>query len=610
MKNSKKKILRARYEGKETLAKLLELENKQEESDNNKSDNEGLLEVLCAMDQSLKDLHKKEIPAPIVNVEEKELVFPKKMTIDNLKDIPQPNIKTEKVEFPKEIKEIPGALREFAKYLKQKAKDVLNVKITNDAIGVLLMGRKPNGKLKELDTDKLFNIHLAGPPHVSSFKDAEGKQAFGRINPEGRQQVEIVDAEGDGADVITTNGLKGIVAIAPGHVSTDNSREDQDLLVTDEVFTGEWENIVNFGVIVVSVFADVASATDGLMVQFSTDGTPNGIVADDSYTISAGAKKTFSFQAGAKFFRVLYTNGGSDQGHFHLQVVLKPYYVKPSSHRIQDSIIDDDDAELVKSILSGKSDITGIFENIISYRGALQVDNALVHRFGISEHAKRDTGGSTTFRIPASAGDKAIDVVSASGFSTGDLIRIFDSTSLERSHFHITNIAGTVLTLDRPLDNDFIAGDDVKEIDIAMNKSGSLASPISYKVQPVASERFQLTRILITMLDGTAMDDGKFGGLDLLANGVLIRISENGKMRTLTHWKSNSDLKDDMFDVVYSDKAPAGEFGLSGRWTFTKGQFVVDLNGANGDYLEVLIQDNLTGLLDFEVKAQGRLFGS
>jgi hypothetical protein len=142
-----------------------------------------------------------------------------------------------------------------------------------------------------------------------------------------------------------------------------------------------------------------------------------------------------------------------------------------------------------------------------------------------------------------------------------------------------------------------------------MNVIGSLGSPISFKIQPQSNERWQITRIMITMLDNEAMDDGKFGGLSALDNGVAIRLNIDGQYQTLTHWNSNADLKDDMFDVEYASKAPAGQFGLRGRWTFTKAQFVADLNGATNDYLEVLIQDDLSGLLDFEVKAQGRLFG-
>ena len=165
------------------------------------------------------------------------------------------------------------------------------------------------------------------------------------------------------ADLIATNGHTGMVVMTPGHVSTDNSTVA--LLNAGIAFTGEWEDISNFGVIVVSLTSDVASATDGLMMQFSSDGTVAGIISDDDYTINAGAKKTFSFQAAAKFFRVIYTNGGTNQGSFNMQTVLKPYYVKPSSHRIQDSIVDDDDAELIKAVITGRNP-SGNFVNFQS----------------------------------------------------------------------------------------------------------------------------------------------------------------------------------------------------------------------------------------------------
>jgi hypothetical protein len=42
------------------------------------------------------------------------------------------------------------------------------------------------------------------------------------------------------------------------------------------------------------------------------------------------------------------------QTEFRLQTILKSVYSKPSSHRIQDSIDDDDDAELVKSVITAQ----------------------------------------------------------------------------------------------------------------------------------------------------------------------------------------------------------------------------------------------------------------
>lgn len=373
------------------------------------------------------------------------------------------------------------------------------------------------------------------------------------------------------------------------------------------VFTGSSINILDAGIVFINVSTDVASATDGLMIQQSIDGS--NFDHDDVYTVTAGATKNYAINPYAHFLRVVYTNGAVAQGHFRLQTIIKPYG-KPTSHRIQDSIVDEDDAELTKAVLTGQSEINQIFENVQTYRGALQVDDSLVHRIGISEHAKIDEDGSTTLDVAASAGDTLINVASTTDFAVDSLVTV-NGTSGERSHFHVTAVdVGVSLTLNRPLDNDHVNGSEVQEIDIGMNVSGSLAVPVSYKVQPPSFERWQITRILITLLDQTQMDDNLFGGITALSNGVVLRINRGGQDRTLTHWQSNADLKDDMFNVEYSTRAPAGFFGMNGRWTFTKAEFVVDLDGANGDYLEVLIQDDLTNLDDFEIKAQGRLFGA
>ena len=395
-----------------------------------------------------------------------------------------------------------------------------------------------------------------------------------------------------------------------GKVSADNSSSTPlaaDTGGADHIFTGEALQILDDGIVFVSVSTDAASAADGLLIQQSSDGT--NWDHTDEYTVPANGNKNYAINPFAEWLRVMYTNGVVEQTHFRLQTIVKSNSL-PTSHRIQDPIVDEDDARLVKSVLSGQSDITGTFENVSTYREAMQVDAALVHRVGISEHAKRDLGGNTTLDVAASSGDTLINVTATTDFIVGDLVKLYDTSIIERSHFHITAVsAGVSLTLDRPLDNDFEIGDNVQEVQIGMNVDGTLGSPISYKVQPPSNERWQITRIMITLLDQTAMDDAKFGGISALSNGVVIRTSENGVIRTYTHWKSNADLKDDMYDVTYSNKAPAGFFGLSARWTFTKAEFAADLNGATGDYLEVLIQDSLSALDDFEIKAQGRLFG-
>jgi len=166
----------------------------------------------------------------------------------------------------------------------------------------------------------------------------------------GNGKVIITDGTND-ADVIPTNGHFGLVAIAPGHVSTDNSTSTP--LGIDGVFTGEWEDITNFGVIMINAIASHDSAVDGLRIEFSSDGT--NIDNTDTFSLFANDGNTTSVQASTKYFRIVYTNGSTEQTYFRLQVTLKPYYVKPSSHRIKDEISGENDAELVKAVLTGEN---------------------------------------------------------------------------------------------------------------------------------------------------------------------------------------------------------------------------------------------------------------
>jgi len=134
-------------------------------------------------------------------------------------------------------------------------------------------------------------------------------------------------------------------------------------LTAGAVFTGDKVNVLNAAVISVAIYSDVASATDGLDIQQSTDGTNWDHC--DNFTLPADSGKTFSIQPVAAWLRIIYTNGAINQTAFRMMVKLNATYIKPSSHRIQDSIIGDDDAELVKAVISAKADGNG-FQNLTS----------------------------------------------------------------------------------------------------------------------------------------------------------------------------------------------------------------------------------------------------
>jgi len=256
------------------------------------------------------------------------------------------------------------------------------------------------------------------------------------------------------------------------------------------------------------------------------------------------------------------------------------------------------------------SDLTGDVEGITSYRGALNVNSAWVHRKIVNETFYKLNGLSTTLAVQANAGDTQLQVVDGSGFSTGDELKICQSDTQEIGLLTITNVAGNILTLDRTLANTYTVGLNVCKVDSNMAVNGSLANPLTFKIKPPTGTKWQITRFLISITDGSAMDDGLFGGIPELSNGVVLKaITEAGRTVVFGNWKNNGDIKLDMYDVEYSDKAPAGENGLRGRWTFTKAEVVAEINGDDPlQEMEVVIQDDLTDLTSFRIKAQGRVF--
>jgi hypothetical protein len=137
------------------------------------------------------------------------------------------------------------------------------------------------------------------------------------------------------------------------------------------VFTGTSTDIKNVSSVAVSVQSDVASAVDGLCIEQSADNNHWHWV--DVYSIDAGAAKVFTIPPHLRYFRIVYTNGAVPTTDFEISVIMKGSVMTPSGHRIQDPITDDDDAQLVKSILTGKQD-NGNFDNAsLTNRGNFKV---------------------------------------------------------------------------------------------------------------------------------------------------------------------------------------------------------------------------------------------
>ena len=245
----------------------------------------------------------------------------------------------------------------------------------------------------------------------------------------------------------------------------------------------------------------------------------------------------------------------------------------------------------------------------INTTGFLSIHDADVHNIPFNEFFHNHTGVDALLAVAVTAGDTNITVDDATGFVVGDTVQIEDGV-IETTFPTITNIASTVFTLDRPLDFSFDINDTVEVVDEGMDVNASLASPVSFKLIPDGTQLWHVISVTISMVHSSAADDSKFGDIAALTNGIVFR-GYNGtanRYRTLTNWKTNGDIKLDFGEVTYSDKAGGGAHGTQGIVSIKfRAGAVPSIDGNKGDFLEILIQDDITGLSSIKIKSQGHI---
>ena len=210
-----------------------------------------------------------------------------------------------------------------------------------------------------------LNVGTGGDkPLVDTLSTVNGAAA-----PAGASAQMVKVGHGDASDFKTasqTNPLP-FVALGNGLVSTVNS--STAVLAANAALTGTGEDISEFAHIIVSLFASHASATDGVQLQQSLDGTNWDLI--DAYTLPAATGKTFSAPVQGKFFRIVFTNGATLQTVFRLQTIFSKQTKKGSSVRPQDGRSNENDFDEVLAYGMGWNGTT--WDRIKSTAGALNV---------------------------------------------------------------------------------------------------------------------------------------------------------------------------------------------------------------------------------------------
>jgi hypothetical protein len=207
------------------------------------------------------------------------------------------------------------------------------------------------------DLDSIFNVG-GQLDDTATTLPSENDFTHWRMTPQRGGHVNLRNQAG--TEVGTSTNRLFVESLPTDNVISATNSTTSTLL-SGATFTGTFVDLLGYADVIVSGKASHASAVGGLIIEFSTDGT--NVDDSDSYTIAAATGFQYSFSTSTRYARVRYTNGGTGQSYFRLQTILKRTQGKPSSHRIESPITGENDAELVKSVVTGK-DPNGVYRNL------------------------------------------------------------------------------------------------------------------------------------------------------------------------------------------------------------------------------------------------------
>lgn len=220
-------------------------------------------------------------------------------------------------------------------------------------------------------------------------------------------------------------------------------------------------------------------------------------------------------------------------------------------------------------------------------------------------------GVPTTVATATNFDEDWINVASVANCAIGDYLGAFNADDEEsnRAYFGtIQSITGTNITLDTPLDFNYSIGDTVGCFERNLNVDGSVTRQIfSVQVGPSATQSIDITRLMISFITDTTVSLDTFGDLATLTNGLVLR-RVDGRIDNIWNVKNNGEIANLCFDYTpYASTNPnQGQDGAKFRYTFAgQDKHGVAVRLDPGDSLELIIQDDLTGLQQFRVIAEG-----
>ena len=265
---------------------------------------------------------------------------------------------------------------------------------------------------------------------------------------------------------------------------------------------------------------------------------------------------------------------------------------------------------LIPAFIDANGNLAIKIASPVESNGAIPVNIPDQHSLALDLNFIKAQAAPTTLISDTAPGDTSISLTSTTGFVDDCVVGLFNPDGFFYFGRQLGAPSGSDINLDTPIDKVFsnsnttvVCASDNMAVD------GSVTTQI-FQIGPVGGTtgvEIDITRVMGYIQDATAMDDAKFGGIPALTKGIVLR-HNNDIINNIWNIKTNGGFGLMCFDLNYSEKAPAGSFGVRFRNTYAgQAKHGVTIRLEVGDILELLVQDDLTGLEAFNMMAQGHI---
>ena len=149
------------------------------------------------------------------------------------------------------------------------------------------------------------------------------------------------------------------------------------------------------------------------------------------------------------------------------------------------------------------------------------------------------------------------------------------------------------------------------------NANGDYSStPTEFFIQPPPGQVFRIERMMILIRDSqNQFYTDRYGDVGVLGNGIEIKtLDDSGVLVNLTDdlpVKTNGEWGKFCYDAeVYPSTMGGTDTYLRARWTFSRAGYPLRLVGDNNERLAVILNDDLTGLIEHHFHVQGYIEGT